>query len=154
MGHVLSGHCSSQDSALSKTANDFLLKWNALHPGAPRSYLAAKGQLLVQFWFDFYVLKLQHGVPTATGFYHLVLVGNQWQGLQEPPGLTGEVVYPSTGNLIIFICMSVLLAHVCVCYTYMPDACRGLKRVLDPLELELWIVVSHPVGVGHQTWDL
>lgn len=33
-----------------------------------------------------------------------------------------------------------------VCVSCMPEACRGLKRAPDPLELELQTVVSHHVG--------
>ena len=35
--------------------------------------------------------------------------------------------------------------HIYVC---VPGACGGLKRTLDPLELELWTAVSHHVGLG------
>lgn len=34
---------------------------------------------------------------------------------------------------------------------YVPSALRGQKRVLDLLELESVMVVSHPVGTGKQT---
>lgn len=33
----------------------------------------------------------------------------------------------------------------------MPDILRSQKMVLDPLELELWVVVSHYVGTGNKT---
>lgn len=33
-----------------------------------------------------------------------------------------------------------------------PGAHRDQERVLDPLELELEIVVNHLVGSGNQTW--
>lgn len=33
--------------------------------------------------------------------------------------------------------MCVFCKHVCLCTTYVPIACRGQKRALDPLELEL-----------------
>jgi hypothetical protein len=41
-----------------------------------------------------------------------------------------------------FICLHVCAA--CVCSTY-----RGQKRALDPLELELQMVVSHHVCAGN-----
>lgn len=47
--------------------------------------------------------------------------------------------------------MSVCL-HVCVCTTCIFGAHGGQKRVLDPLELQLF--VRHHVGVRHRTWVL
>lgn len=44
--------------------------------------------------------------------------------------------------------MCVFCLHVCVCTTGVPGALRGQNRALDPLELELEMVV----GVGNQTW--
>ena len=38
-----------------------------------------------------------------------------------------------------------------VCTTYVFHAHRG-RRALDPLELELWMVVSHHVNAANQTW--
>lgn len=43
--------------------------------------------------------------------------------------------------------MSVLLT--CMCITYMPGPHGRYKRVLDPLKLELGIIVSH-----YKYWDL
>lgn len=41
---------------------------------------------------------------------------------------------------------------VCMhCVTYMPDAHGGKKRELDPLELELQIILSQHVRGGNQT---
>lgn len=42
------------------------------------------------------------------------------------------------------MCIGVLSVYLCT--TSMPAACRGLKRVSDPLELKLQMVVSHDVG--------
>jgi hypothetical protein len=39
-----------------------------------------------------------------------------------------------------------------LCTMCMPSASEGQKRALDPLELELWIFVSHHVDSGKQTW--
>lgn len=39
-------------------------------------------------------------------------------------------------------------------HMYMPDACGGHKRVLDLLELKVWMVVSHRVRTENQTWIL
>ena len=36
----------------------------------------------------------------------------------------------------------------------MLGALRGWKRVSDPLELELWVMVSHRVSGRNQTWVL
>lgn len=42
--------------------------------------------------------------------------------------------------------------HVCMCTTHIPGAFRGQKkRVLDPLDLELYTIVSHYEGAGNQT---
>ena len=41
--------------------------------------------------------------------------------------------------------------HVCQCTTCMPCDFRSQKRVLDPLELELQMVVSHYVVIETQT---
>lgn len=32
---------------------------------------------------------------------------------------------------------------------YVPGACEGQKRGSDPLELDLQMVVSHPMGAGN-----
>jgi hypothetical protein len=36
--------------------------------------------------------------------------------------------------------------------THMPSAGGGQEKALDPLELELQIVVSHHMGAENQTW--
>lgn len=43
---------------------------------------------------------------------------------------------------------------LCVCGggSGMPDSKGGQKRILDPVELESRMVVSHRVGPGNQTW--
>lgn len=52
-------------------------------------------------------------------------------------------------NLFRFIlCARVFCWHVCLCSTCMLDVCRGRKRVLDSLELEVQKVVSQHVGLG------
>lgn len=38
-----------------------------------------------------------------------------------------------------------------MCIAYVTDACRGLKRMLDPLELELGVLVSSHVGARNRT---
>lgn len=47
---------------------------------------------------------------------------------------------------ILFSCL-----HECMCTTCMPDALGDQKRVLDPMELELLMVVNHPVGAENRT---
>lgn len=51
------------------------------------------------------------------------------------------------------MCMSVLVTCVPV-YHVCAGALRGQERVLDFLELELWMVVGCRVGVGIRTWVL
>ena len=51
------------------------------------------------------------------------------------------------------MCVRVLPASI---YVYPVDVLRfrGQKRVLDPLELELNVIVSHHSGAGNGTWVL
>lgn len=44
---------------------------------------------------------------------------------------------------------SMCLACLYVCILFIFGACGGQKRVLDPLELEFRMVVSHQVGAGN-----
>lgn len=51
--------------------------------------------------------------------------------------------------LILYV--RVFCQHVCLCAISTPSA-RGDQRVLDPLEVGLWMgVVSHHVGTGNRT---
>lgn len=47
--------------------------------------------------------------------------------------------------------MYVFCLPVCLCTTHVPGAQESQKRILDPLVLELWMVVSPHVGAGYQT---
>ena len=38
----------------------------------------------------------------------------------------------------------------CVCTVSMPGVCRGQKKALNPLEMELQTVIGHYVGAGNQ----
>lgn len=40
--------------------------------------------------------------------------------------------------------------HVCMCSIRMPAVLKGQEKVLDPLELELRMVMSQYVGAGNQ----
>lgn len=54
--------------------------------------------------------------------------------------------------MILFIlCIWVLPYIVCLPSMCVPAACESQKRVSNALELQLWIVVSHHVGVGNRT---
>lgn len=67
----------------------------------------------------------------------------------------GKSVSLSLSELFTFILwVWVFCQHVCMCTTYMPGTCRGQKRALDFLELELWMVEICQVGPGNWTWDL
>lgn len=57
-------------------------------------------------------------------------------------------------KICLFLCVWVFYLHGCVCTTCFPSAHSGQKRVLDPLELELRMAVSHHVGSGNWTWVL
>lgn len=48
------------------------------------------------------------------------------------------------------MCTSVCL-HIRMCTTYVPGAIRDQKRDSDPMEMKLWIVLSHHVGALSQT---
>lgn len=52
---------------------------------------------------------------------------------------------------LFILCAWVSHLHVCMCTTYMPGACGGQKRVLDPLKIELQMFVSSCVSSGKQT---
>lgn len=41
-------------------------------------------------------------------------------------------------------------SHVCLCTMCVPDAHEGQVRVLDNLEIKLWVTVSRHVGAGNQ----
>lgn len=41
--------------------------------------------------------------------------------------------------------------HVYMCVTCVPGIQGSKKRSLGPLELDLWMIVSHHVDVGNQT---
>lgn len=43
--------------------------------------------------------------------------------------------------------------HVCICTTCVSGASRGQKRVSDPVELELQMLLSYHVGSGKQNLD-
>lgn len=49
--------------------------------------------------------------------------------------------------MFIFIYVTVFCQHASIT-TCVPDALRGQKRVLDPLKMELRMLVSHSVGDG------
>lgn len=46
--------------------------------------------------------------------------------------------------------MWVLCLYVCIHTMYVPDNPGNQRRALDSLEIELWMVVSHPVGSKDQ----
>lgn len=48
----------------------------------------------------------------------------------------------------VHVCMSVVHGCVCVAMCHM----HAMQRTLDPLELELPIFSSHPVGDRNRTW--
>lgn len=41
---------------------------------------------------------------------------------------------------------------VCLCTICMLDAHIGQKKAWDPIEVELWLVVSYYVGAGSKPW--
>ena len=45
---------------------------------------------------------------------------------------------------IVFYFISFACAYICA--PYVPDACGGLERASDPLELGLYTVVNHHLG--------
>ena len=53
----------------------------------------------------------------------------------------------------LYECLPACMSVHCVCVPGMcvPGAHRGQKRASDPLELELWMVISNDVGAGNQT---
>ena len=64
------------------------------------------------------------------------------------------LIYFNIFNIYKFIhfVLCVFCLHVCICTTFLLGAHGGQKRVLDSLEIELWVVINHCVGAGNQTW--
>lgn len=54
-------------------------------------------------------------------------------------------------NFYLFLCICVFCLYV---YPpqYMPGAHKCQKKTLDPLELELWMLVNYYVGAGNWNW--
>lgn len=50
----------------------------------------------------------------------------------------------------IVLCVGVLCA--CMAVHHMNAVCPGGQKMLDYLELELWMVMRHHMGAGHRTW--
>lgn len=97
----------------------------------------------------FLVLELQ-------SLSHLVTAGNlaDLGPLEERPSiLTTE---PSLQHWLYFLNIYLfyvnVLLHVWMCTTCMPGACRGHRRVVGPLGLELWTWSSHHVDAGNWIW--
>lgn len=44
--------------------------------------------------------------------------------------------------------------HICMGTIGIPGGSGGQKKAPDPLKLELWMIVSHHVDAGNQTWVL
>lgn len=70
---------------------------------------------------------------------------SSWGGMNT--GLAGKRVLSLF--LGLFLCMSVFCLHVCMCtacmYVWAPPACpvsMEVRRALESLELELWVVVN------------
>jgi hypothetical protein len=59
--------------------------------------------------------------------------------------------HPAVYALLVYliVCVWVSSPHVCMCTTCVPGACRGQKRALHLLDLELWMVVGHHVDAGN-----
>lgn len=53
-------------------------------------------------------------------------------------------------NESIYVWMNVCI-YVCVPHICLPGVCESQERVVDPLELELWMVVNHTVDIGNGT---
>lgn len=51
---------------------------------------------------------------------------------------------------LFILCLLMFCLHVCMCTVWVPGA-RGGQKATDPLELELWVIVSRYVGSGNQT---
>lgn len=74
--------------------------------------------------------------------------------LQSP--IAQMVSLPCSCLLFSFLDLFILSVWVfslqaCLCIMCVPDAFRGQKRVSDPLELQLWVAVSHYGGARKQT---
>lgn len=54
---------------------------------------------------------------------------------------------PHSAFMIIVVLLVIFIFCMCVRYMYDRGTHRGQKRVLDPLGLELWGIVSQPIWV-------
>lgn len=57
-------------------------------------------------------------------------------------------------GLLILFCMWTLYLSACMCTMYITGTQGSQKRILDPLKLELWMVVNHFVGSENWIWVL
>jgi hypothetical protein len=55
---------------------------------------------------------------------------------------------------LLYLYGSFFCPQACLCFVCISGACGGEERVLDPLELELPVVVSCHTGTGIQTCAL
>jgi hypothetical protein len=90
------------------------------------------------------VLSFTMGYLEQTQLVHLY--GKQLYLLSHLTGLLKS--YFSLFIFILWMCMFCL--HICMSTRYVPGALEIQKRILDPLELEAWMIVSHHVTSG--TW--
>lgn len=51
--------------------------------------------------------------------------------------------------MAFYLCVRVFCQHVYMCTTCVPVAQGGKTKVLGPMDLELHMVVSYPVGAGN-----
>lgn len=67
-------------------------------------------------------------------------------------GMLNKSIFKAIFLFPYFIfCVWLFFLHVFMCTMYVPGAQRGQRRVWDPLELELAMVVSRNVGAKNQT---
>lgn len=52
----------------------------------------------------------------------------------------------------VFFCMYVSCIYVCMYYVYLVP--RGSEECFSPLDLEVWMVMSHHMAVGNWIWAL
>ena len=74
-----------------------------------------------------------------------VLLKKYWIGHEEMLLLETE---PTDILLFKKIAYMYECLHVCMYSMCVTDACRGQKKVSDPLDVEFWIAASHLLGAG------
>jgi hypothetical protein len=107
---------------------------------------------VVLFLFFFFWFFETWFLCIALAVLELTLYTRLASELRNPPASASRVLglkACATTPGCFYLCIGVFCLHVCMCTMCMPGACDQ-KKVPDPLELELWMVVSHHLSSGNK----